>query len=110
MLDRFSLREFMGILSAVDLFIGPSTGPLHMAAAVGSAPVGLFPTVVTMFPERWGPRGSLSRALVPQVDCPARRICLEEKCILYNCMTRIFDEEVVEAALEVVHRKRKLEE
>ena len=110
LLDRFSLREFMGILSAGDLFIGPSTGPLHMAAAVGSATVGLFPPVVTMSPERWGPRGSLSRALVPQVDCPARRICLEEKCILYNCMTRIFDEEVVEAALEVVQRKRKLEE
>lgn len=106
LLDRFSLREFMGILAAGDLFIGPSTGPLHMAAAVGCATVGLFPPVVTMSPERWGPRGSLSRALVPQVACPARRICLEDKCILYNCMTRIFDGEVVEASLEVVQRKR----
>jgi ADP-heptose:LPS heptosyltransferase len=110
LLDRFSLREFMGILAAGDLLIGPSTGPLHMAAAVDCATVGLFPPVVTMSPERWGPRGSLSRALVPQVACPARRICLEEKCILYNCMTGIFDAEVVEAALEVVQRKRKLEE
>jgi ADP-heptose:LPS heptosyltransferase len=106
LLARFSLREFMGVLAAGDLFIGPSTGPLHMAAAVGCATVGLFPPVVTMSPDRWGPRGSRSRALVPQVACPARRICLEEKCILYNCMTRIFDEEVVEASLEVVRRIR----
>lgn len=102
LLDRFSLREFMGVLAAGDLFIGPSTGPLHMAAAVGSATVGLFPPVVTMSPERWGPRGPWSRALVPLVACPARRICLEKKCVLYNCMTRIFDGEVVEAANEAV--------
>jgi ADP-heptose:LPS heptosyltransferase len=106
LLDRFSLREFLGVLAAGDLFIGPSTGPLHMAAAVGCATVGLFPPVVTMGPDRWGPRGPLSRALVPQVVCPARRICLEKKCTLYNCMTRIFDEEVVEAAGEVVARRR----
>jgi len=102
LLDRFSLREFMGVLAAADLFIGPSTGPLHMAAAVGCATVGLYPPVVTMSPERWGPRGASSRALVPQVDCPARRVCLEGKCILYNCMNRIFDGEVVEASLEAV--------
>lgn len=106
LLDRFSLREFMGVLAAGDLFIGPSTGPLHMAAAVGCATVGLFPPVVTMSPDRWGPRGSLSRVLVPQVACPSRRNCLGEKCILYNCMARIFDGEVVEASLEVVRRKR----
>jgi len=106
LLDRYPLREFLGVLAAGDLFVGPSTGPLHMAAAVGCATVGLFPPVVTMSPERWGPRGFLSRALVPQVACPARRICLEEKCTLYNCMTRIFDEEVVEASLEVVQRKK----
>lgn len=105
LLGRFSLREFMGVLAAGDLFIGPSTGPLHMAAALGCATVGLFPPVVTMSPDRWGPRGPRSRALVPEVGCPARRICLEEKCLLYNCMTRIFDDDVVEAALEVVYRK-----
>jgi len=102
LLDRFPLREFMGILAAGDLFIGPSTGPLHMAAALGLATVGLFPPVVTMAPDRWGPRGNLSRALVPEVGCPARRICLQEKCILYNCMSRIIDGEVVDASLEVV--------
>lgn len=102
LLDRYSLREFMGVLAAGDLFVGPSTGPLHMAAAVGCAAVGLYPPVVTMSPERWGPRGTASRALVPQVACPARRVCLEEKCTLYNCMSRIIDREVVDASLEAV--------
>jgi ADP-heptose:LPS heptosyltransferase len=102
LLGRFPLREFMGVLAAGDLFVGPSTGPLHMAAALGCATVGLYPPVVTMSPDRWGPRGAASRALVPQVACPARRVCLEEKCTLYNCMTRIIDREVVDASLEVV--------
>jgi ADP-heptose:LPS heptosyltransferase len=106
MVDRFSLREFMGVLSCGDLFIGPSTGPLHIAAAAGCATVGLYPPVATMGPDRWGPRGPLSRTLVPPVVCPARRFCLEAKCTLYNCMSRIFDEDVVEAGLEVVAAKR----
>lgn len=106
LLDRFSLREFMGVLAAGDLFVGPSTGPLHMAAALGCATVGLYPPVVTMSPERWGPRGPSSRALVPQVACPARRVCLEKKCILYNCMSRIIDSEVVDASYEVVRTRK----
>jgi ADP-heptose:LPS heptosyltransferase len=92
---RYDLPDFLGVLSGGDLMVGPSTGPLHLAAALGLAAVGLYPPVVTMSPERWGPRGPWVRALTPPVVCPARRVCTEKRCPHYNCMNRIGTEEVL---------------
>ncbi|MCB1183310.1 glycosyltransferase family 9 protein [bacterium] len=101
LLDAFDLRGFLAVLAAGDLFIGPSTGPLHMAAALGVATIGLFPPVRTMHPDRWGPRGAGGDAganLVPPVDCPARRVCRGERCPHHNCMDAIAVADVVAAA------------
>ena len=98
LLDRYALREFLGVLSAGDVFIGPSTGPLHLAAALGLAAVGLYPPVPAMSPRRWGPRGSWNRVLVPEVDCPGRHACRLDSCPLHNCL----DEVTVPAVLAAV--------
>ena len=103
--ERYQLREFLGVLTAGDLLIGPSTGPLHMAAALGSATVGLFPPVATMSSQRWGSRGSYSRSLEPDVSCPARRYCTEERCLLFNCMQGIYVSDVVAAARQVIRQR-----
>ena len=105
LLDAFTLREFLGVLSAGDVFVGPSTGPLHLAAALDLAAVGLYPPVATMAPERWGPRGRWVTTMVPKVDCPAVRTCRGERCALYNCMDGIATTEVVEAAMTVATRR-----
>jgi len=86
LLDRYTLREFLGVLSAGDVFIGPSTGPLHLAGALGLGVVGLYPPVPAMSPRRWGPRGPWNRVLVPAVDCPGRHACRLERCPLHNCL------------------------
>jgi len=39
---RLSLRETMVLLSALDLFLSPDTGPMHMACAVGTPSVSVF--------------------------------------------------------------------
>jgi ADP-heptose:LPS heptosyltransferase len=106
LLDAFTLREFLGVLSAGDVFVGPSTGPLHMAPALGLAAVGLYPPVPTMAPARWGPQGRWVRALEPAVDCPAERICRGERCPLHNCMEEIAVAEVVAAAVTLAARRR----
>jgi ADP-heptose:LPS heptosyltransferase len=105
MAERFPLREFLGMLSAGDLMVAPSTGPLHMAAALGLAAVGLYPPAPTMSPRRWGPLGTWSRAVVPAVDCPAKRHCLLERCLLYNCLAGVRVAEVVTAAVDLVSRR-----
>jgi len=106
LLDRFTLRDFLGVLAAGDLFIGPSTGPLHMAAALGLATVGLYPPVPTMAPERWGPRGTLARTVVPGIDCPSRKFCRRERCEHYNCMAKIFERDVLDIALALVKQRQ----
>lgn len=102
LLDRYALREFLGVLSAGDVFIGPSTGPLHLAGALGLGVVGLYPPVPAMSPRRWGPRGRWNRVLVPGVECPGRHACRLERCPLHNCLERVEAPEVVAAARAVV--------
>jgi ADP-heptose:LPS heptosyltransferase len=106
LLDRYPLRDFLGVLSGGDLLIGPSTGPVHMAAALGLATVGLYPPVPTMAPGRWGPRGGLARTLVPEVACPSKRYCYRESCRYYNCLDRIFERDVLDIALALVKQKQ----
>jgi ADP-heptose:LPS heptosyltransferase len=101
---RYPLRDFLGVLAAGDLMIAPSTGPLHMAAALGLATLGLYPPAPTMSPRRWGNRGPRARTLVPPVDCPAPRNCLGRECMLYNCLQGVFVEDVVTEARRLLRR------
>ena len=57
---RTSLRELASILQRAELVIGGDTGPLHLAAALGTKVVGLYgPTN----PKRNGPYGQLERCV-----------------------------------------------
>lgn len=102
LLDRYALPEFLGVLSAGDVFIGPSTGPLHLAGALGLGVVGLYPPAPAMSPRRWGPRAGWSRVLEPAVACPARHACRLERCPLHNCLAGVDVPAVLAAARAVV--------
>lgn len=102
---RYDLPGFLGVLSGGDVMVAPSTGPLHLAAALGLAAVGLYPPVVTMSSDRWGPRGPWVRTLTPPVACPARRVCTEQRCPHYNCMNRIGTEEVLATANDLARAR-----
>ncbi len=103
LLDRYNLRDFLGILSAGDYFVGPSTGPLHLAAALGLGTVGLFPPAPTMSPTRWGPQGPLTATVLPPVHCPVRRVCKMERCRHFNCMDGVYERDVLGALMDI-HR------
>jgi heptosyltransferase-3 len=59
------LRALAALLSLADLVVANSTGPLHLAAAVGTKVVGLYPNNRIMSPIRWGPRGRNHRVIQP---------------------------------------------
>ena len=61
------LRQLAAILKSADLVVANSTGPLHLAAAVGTRTVGIFPDSHEMSPRRWAPPVDNTVILTP--DC-----------------------------------------
>jgi len=51
------LEELMSLIQEVDGLVASSTGPLHLASALGRACVGLYGTDAPTWPERWHPMG-----------------------------------------------------
>jgi len=92
-----TLRSFFGLLSHLNLFIAPSTGPLHAAAALGVPVASPYPPLPSQSPARWGPRTERAAVLVPPVECPARIRCKGARCPHHPCMERIDPRDLREA-------------
>jgi ADP-heptose:LPS heptosyltransferase len=60
---KFSLNEYIGFIGACDALVACSTGPLHLAAALGIHAVGLYPSERPMHPGRWAPLGKHAQVL-----------------------------------------------
>lgn len=103
LVDRYNLRDFLGVLTGADYFVGPSTGPLHMASALGVGVVGLYPLKRTMRPMRWGPRGPSVRTVTPDQSRPADSANRKERSRQGNCMDDIYERDVLAAVLDL-HR------
>jgi len=85
-----SLEHFIGLLSRADAVVAPSTGPLHLAGALGVTAVGIYSPVRAHHPNRWGPLGKgKSKVFLPPVDCPGILDCLLERCAHFPCMELI---------------------
>jgi heptosyltransferase-3 len=52
---RLDLVELAVLLRKSRLFISNSTGPLHLAVAVGTPVLGFYPAAFDLGPKRWGP-------------------------------------------------------
>ena len=89
------LREFAAVASLARVFVGNDSGPLHIAAAVGTPVVALFGPNT---PERFAPRGSPSRVLWRRYPCSP---CDQRTCVRPEdpCMAAI-DVEAAAAATE----------
>jgi ADP-heptose:LPS heptosyltransferase len=94
-----SLKELCAILKRVDLMVTCDSGPMHIAAAMGTPTVALFgPTD----PERTGPYGGGHKVLQGRMTCIP---CFKRKCRENQCMREIEVEEVLAAAGEIVAAK-----
>ena len=61
---RTDPRELLALLAAADGFVAGSTGPLHVAAALGTRALGLFSPRRPIHPGRWAPIGVRAEVLV----------------------------------------------
>ncbi len=70
---ELSLRELAAVESQVNAFVSSSTGPMHIAAALGTPTVSMFCPLTACSPELWGPRGNAARIILPPDDfCQTR--------------------------------------
>ena len=92
-----SLRQLAAVLAEARLCVANSTGPLHLAAAVNTPVLGLYPFQRVLHPRRWGPLGNDVRVLTPPPDEQCRD-CAEERCPRHDDMSRIGVDAVYEAA------------
>jgi lipopolysaccharide heptosyltransferase II len=99
---KTSLSQLIGLFSFYDLFIGPSTGPMHIASGLGKPVIALFSPIPSQSPVKWGPLGERNVVLMPEVECHQKRC--SSGCKLYNCMERITPERVLEGVYSILHK------
>ena len=92
------LKELAAFIQKLSIFVAPSTGPLHIAGAVGTPAVGIYCPIRVCLPRRWGPIGMHDAALCPAV--PPCDACVKEKCPYWDCMDRLSPEEAATAIKE----------
>ena len=91
---EFSLNQFISFIKHADGLVAASTGPLHIAAALGKLAVGIYPPIRPMHPGRWAPIGKNAHSLVTDKSCDDCR-----KSGNCHCMTEVYPESVKELLL-----------
>ena len=92
-----NLKQLLFLLSRVDLVIAGDTGPLHLAAAMGTPVIGLYgPTD----PLLNGPYGQMERVIETDLSC---RGCWKRVCTEGTCMRSISPEKVYRLAIRFLN-------
>lgn len=100
---EFSLRELASVLSQMDLFVSSSTGPMHMAAAVGTPTVSMFCPLTACSPKLWGPVGNVSKVILPPDGfCQAKSPGDPHVCSFSDGTTGITVKEVFDSAIQMI--------
>ena len=98
-----SVPELASLIKAADFFVGQDSGPLHLAAALGTPAVCIYGPRQGLSDnlKRWQPRSGKFRAVLPHRDCGVCNYypCAEEKII--KCLEEITAAEVMEKIFEL---------
>ena len=81
MTGKLTLSELIDLIASADALVAASTGPLHIAAALGIRAVGLYAPMRPIFPKRWAPIGRDATFLVLGKDCEKCRKGGDCECI-----------------------------
>jgi len=99
LVGRLTLPILTGLLERASLFIANSTGPLHLAGALGTPVIGLYPPVRPMSAARWGPYGENGVALSGDGPGDCQRCAKGGRCA---CMLSIQINQVLDAAVALL--------
>ncbi|MCE2400024.1 lipopolysaccharide heptosyltransferase II [Candidatus Poribacteria bacterium] len=89
---KTTITQLASILHTCNVFIGNDSGPMHLAAAVGTQTIGLYGPGD---PKRFGPVGDKCQTIRKKPDCPP---CLGANCRFGTdgCMSKIQVDDVIQ--------------
>lgn len=96
---RFSLKELAALYKRASVFVANSTGPLHIAAMVGTPVVAFYPPILQCSPSRWGPYTDRKKVLTADNGSCDR--CKGGPCTSNVCMDQITVPQVIAAVQEL---------
>ena len=93
-----NLKEFAGLCKMCVLFVSNSTGPIHIAAAVGAFCVGFYSPVTAESSVRWGPYTDKKKLFTPEI---------RDNTAMADVMDEIKPAEVHEFIINFIKNKKK---
>lgn len=96
---KLAIDETAALLKCASLFVGTDSGPLHLAATLGTPIVGLYGPST---PQLTAPESAVNRYLYEQLECSP---CTQQVCVRPsdNCMRLISPEAVFENIKRLLH-------
>ena len=90
------------LLSRASLFISNSTGPLHLAAALGTEVIGIYPGIIPLCPKRWGPYGRDDSVIIPVIPNDIKKN--KKNYAKYKFMDLIKPEDIFKLVEEKIYK------
>ncbi|MFA5506267.1 MAG: glycosyltransferase family 9 protein [Vulcanimicrobiota bacterium] len=98
---KTSVPQLAALQKRMNAFVCPDSGPMHLAAAVGTPVVGIY-ALDEDFPARWAPFNTISRTVRPPRPA-CRPGCTKPTCPNFQCYLKVNPESVVNAVKEVLN-------
>src|SRR4029450_11349460 len=95
LVGRTSLKEAVGIIARAKVAVGPDTGLMHIAAAVGTPVISLWGATS---PSRTGPHGFEELVIQGKADCSP---CYRRHCPIGRVCMQSIDVETIMAKIEI---------
>ena len=96
---KTTIKDLMGYISSLDLFITGDSGPMHIAAAFQIPTVSIFGPTKTNETSQW--MNEKSNIVKKELSCQP---CMKRVCPLghHDCMNKISSNEVINSALKLI--------
>lgn len=97
---KTDLRKLAAVAKLCRVFVCPDSGPMHLAAAVGTPVVGIY-ALDEDFPKRWAPFGVPHRIVRPPRPA-CRPGCTKPTCPDFKCYRTVTPASVTESVKELL--------
>jgi hypothetical protein len=103
LVEKTSLLELAALIKRSNLYVGVDTGPVHLAAALGT-PLIMLILAKNVKPVRWGPWKTKHILLYPHPESHCPIYCDPGRCSVTYCINALSAEKVINAVDQIINR------